>query len=112
MKRILVGILAALVCMPFHGQTDDSVVMTVNGYDVSKSEFEYFFNKNRNDEPVTKKTLTQYADLYLNFKLKVQAALDEGMDKSESFLEEFKGYRNLLAEDYAPNILNLLKSIK
>lgn len=100
MKRILVGILSAMVCMPFHGQTDDPVVMTVNGYDVSKSEFEYFFNKNRNDEPVNRKTLSQYADLYLNFKLKVQAAQDEGMDKSESFLEEYKGYRDLLAEDY------------
>lgn len=100
MRRILICILSALLCVPFQAQTDDPVVMTVNGYDVKKSEFEYFFKKNRTDEPITSKTVKQYADLYLNFKLKVQAAIDEGMDKSESFLQEYKTYRDLQAEDY------------
>lgn len=74
--------------------------MTVNGYDVTQSEFEYFFNKNNTETEVTKKTVRQYADLYLNFKLKVQAAIDEGMDKSETFLSEYKMYRDMQAEDY------------
>lgn len=100
MRRILIGIFSVLLCTPAFTQTDDPVVMRVNGYDVSKSEFEYFFKKNRTDEPVTKKTLQEYTDLYLNFKLKVQAAIDEGMDKSESFLEEYKTYRDMQAEDY------------
>lgn len=74
--------------------------MTVNGYDVTQSEFEYFFEKNNIEAKVTKKTVRQYADLYLNFKLKVQAALDEGLDKSESFLSEYKMCRDMQAEDY------------
>lgn len=74
--------------------------MTVNGYDVTQSEFEYFFEKNNIETNVTKKTVRQYADLYLNFKLKVQAALDEGLDKSESFLSEYKMCRDMQAEDY------------
>ncbi len=74
--------------------------MTVNGYDVTQSEFEYFFEKNNIETKVTKKTVRQYADLYLNFKLKVQAALDEGLDKSESFLSEYKMCRDMQAEDY------------
>ena len=98
MKRFLTGIISVLLCMPFHAQ-DDPVLMTVNGYDVKKSEFEYFFKKNNTESAVSKKVLKQYADLYLNFKLKVQAAIDEGLDKSESFLNEYKTYRDLQAEE-------------
>lgn len=99
MRRIQICILSVLFCLPFHAQ-DDPVVMTVNGYDVKKSEFEYFFKKNNTETNVTKKTIKQYADLYVNYKLKVQAAIDEGMDKSESFLSEYKMYRDMQAEEY------------
>ena len=99
MRRILFCILSVLFCMPIIAQ-NDPVVMTVNGYDVKKSEFEYFFKKNNTETKVTRKTVNQYADLYLNFKLKVQAAVDEGMDKSSSFLNEYKMYRDMQAEEY------------
>ena len=99
MRRILFCIISVLFCLPFKAQ-DDPVVMTVNGYDINKSEFEYFLNKNKNETKVTRKTVKQYADLYLVFKLKVQAAIDEGMDESESFLNEYKMYRDMQAEEY------------
>ena len=99
MRRILSCTVAGLLCMPLLAQVDP-VVMTVNGYDVTQSEFEYFFEKNNIETNVTKKTVRQYADLYLNFKLKVQAAIDEGLDKSESFISEYKMCRDMQAEDY------------
>ena len=99
MRRILSCTVAVLLAMPLLAQVDP-VVMTVNGYDVTQSEFEYFFEKNNIETNVTKKTVRQYADLYLNFKLKVQAAVDEGLDKSESFLSEYKMCRDMQAEDY------------
>ncbi len=100
MRRIVLLVFTALLSLPFYAQADDPVVMSVNGYDVKKSEFEYFFKKNNTDSVVTRKTIKQYADLYLNFKLKVQAAIDAGMDRSESFLSEYKMYRNMQAKDY------------
>ena len=100
MRRILSCLLSLYLSISLYAQTDETVVMTVNGYDVTKSEFEYFFRKNNTETKVTRKTVREYADLYLNFKLKVQAAVDEGMDKSESFLSEYKMYRDLQAEDY------------
>ena len=99
MKRILICIITVLLFIPVIAQ-DEPVVMTVNGYDVTQSEFEYFFKKNNTETTVTRKTIKRYADLYVNFKLKVQAAIDEGMDKSESFLSEYKMYRDMQAEDY------------
>lgn len=100
MKHILITLFAAFLCMPAFGQKDNPVVMTVNGNEVRLSEFEYFIKKNNADSPLDSKTIKQYADLYLNFKLKVQAAMDEGMDKSESFLSEFKTFRDIQAQDY------------
>lgn len=99
MRRILSCIVSVLLCIPSFSQ-DDVVVMTVNGYDVSKSEFEYFFEKNNLENNISKKTVREYADLYLNFKLKVQAAIDEGLDKSESFISEYRMYRDMQAEEY------------
>ena len=104
MRRIFLFVFTLLLSIPFYAQADDPVVMNVNGYDVKKSEFEYFFKKNNTDSVVTRKTVKQYADLYLNFKLKVQAAIDAGMDKSESFLNEYKMYRDLQAEDYLVDV--------
>ena len=74
--------------------------MTVGGSEIKKSEFEYFYRKNYTDDPGQKNDMNTYADLYLNFKLKVQAAIDEGIDKQKSFINEFKEYRDLQAEDY------------
>ena len=99
MKRFLFCLVSALLCMPFYAQ-DDPVVMTINGKDVTLSEFMYFYLRNNNSEPVTKKSVAEYANLYLNFKLKVEAAIDEELDKTESFINEYSGYRNQLAEEY------------
>lgn len=99
MRRILLCILSAMLCVPFYAQ-DDPVVIKVNGKDVKQSEFEYYFRKNNTETNITRKTIKQYADLYVNFKLKVQAAIDEGLDKSESFIDEYKMYRGIQAESY------------
>ena len=99
MKRILICFFSVLLSLPLFAQ-EDPVVMTVNGYDVKKTEFEYFFNKNRTETKVTRKTVKQYANLYLNFKLKVQDAMDRGMDKSETFLKEYRMYRDMQAENF------------
>lgn len=72
----------------------DPVVMTVNGVDVTRSEFEYSFNKNNADGVIDKKTVEEYADLYAIYKMKVAAAVDARLDTLTSFKNEFAVYRN------------------
>ena len=76
-------------------QTSDPVVMTVGGEPVTRSEFEYNFNKNNTDAVVDKKTVREYADLFAVYKMKVRAALDAKMDTITSFQKEFRHYRDL-----------------
>ena len=72
----------------------DPVVLTVNGVPVTRSEFEYSYNKNNGDGVIDRKTVEEYAELFINYKLKVAAALDERMDTLTSFRQEFAMYRD------------------
>ena len=73
---------------------NDPVVMRINGKDVTRSEFEYNYNKNNTDGVVDKKGLTEYVDLFINYKLKVEAALDDHLDTLSSYQQEFRQYRD------------------
>ncbi|RGK95718.1 peptidylprolyl isomerase [Prevotella disiens] len=75
-------------------QQVDPVIMTVNGQPVSRSEFEYSYNKNNSEGVIDKKTIAEYVDLFVNYKLKVQAALDAKLDTLTSFKQEFMTYRD------------------
>ncbi len=73
---------------------DDPVIMTINGQPVNRSEFEYSYNKNNSDGVIDKKTVDEYVDLFINYKLKVAAALDARLDTLVSFKNEFAQYRD------------------
>ena len=80
--------------LPLSAQQSDPVVMTINGVPVPRSEFEYSFNKNNSDGVIDKKSVDEYVDLFVNYKLKVAAALDEKLDTLTSFKQEFVMYRD------------------
>lgn len=79
---------------------EDPVIMTIDGKPVYQSEFEYIFKKNNRETEVTREALDEYIDLFVNFKLKVQAADDLGMDTIPKFMQELNGYRSQLAKPY------------
>ena len=93
MRHFILTSVLGLVATAAFAQSDP-VVMTVNGVPVTRSEFEYSYNKNNNDGVIDRKSVTEYADLYANYKMKVQAALDEHLDTLSSFKEEFALYRD------------------
>jgi peptidyl-prolyl cis-trans isomerase SurA len=68
--------------------------MTINGVPVSRSEFEYSYNKNNSEGVIDKKTVDEYVDLFINYKLKVAAAIDARLDTMTSFKKEFAQYRD------------------
>ena len=68
--------------------------MTVAGIPVPRSEFEYSYNKNNTDGVIDKKTVEEYVDLFINYKLKVLAAMDAHIDTTRAFLTEFAQYRD------------------
>ena len=88
-----------LACMLLIGsmayaQQSDPVVMKINGVPVTRSEFEYSYNKNNSEDVIDKKSVDEYVELFINYKLKVAAAYDAKMDTLKSFKKEFKMYRD------------------
>ena len=81
-------------------QVSDPVLMHVNGKEVTRSEFEYAFNKNNTNLAGEGQTVEEYLPMYIDFKLKVAEAEALGLDTLSSFREEFERDRNLLAENY------------
>jgi peptidyl-prolyl cis-trans isomerase SurA len=82
-------------------QDNDPVLMSINNEKVTKTEFLNVYKKNNiNSQVLDKKSLDEYLNLYLNFKLKVCEAKEMGLDTSKSFKTELKGYRDQLAQPY------------
>lgn len=95
MKKILFFLyLSGLACATM--AQADPVLMRIDGKPVLKSEFEYNFNKNKNEIVQGKKSAKEYLDLFISYKLKAQAAMDAKLDTAGSFRKEFYTYRNQL----------------
>ncbi|KAF5062527.1 Chaperone SurA [anaerobic digester metagenome] len=71
------------------------------GEEISRSEFLNVYMKNNvNSEVLDRKSLEEYMELYINFRLKVKEAEALGLDTVRSFKEELAGYRKQLAQPY------------
>ena len=103
-KNLIPALLFALAtCTTALAKDNDPVVMTINGQKVLRSEFEYFYNKNNDQDVAEEKTFDEYVDLFVNYKLKVQEALSRGIDTTQAYIDELAGYRKQLAEPYLYN---------
>lgn len=90
----------ALFTLTAAGNLASQTVLTVAGESVSAEDFAHIFKKNNRDSVVTPESLDEYMELFIDFKLKVKAAEDLGMDTATSFVNELAGYRKQLARPY------------
>lgn len=92
MKKTILSIVLASASLLGIAQ-EDKVLMTINGEDIMASEFLYIYEKNNQETSLEKKTMDEYLDLFVNFKLKVTEAMAQGVDTTEAFKKELAGYR-------------------
>jgi peptidyl-prolyl cis-trans isomerase SurA len=86
--------------LAFSQNNNDAVFLTIGKQNISTSDFERIYNKNNSISSTDKQTVEEYLPMFINFKLKVQAAIDAGYDTLTSFKTELKGYRDQLAKSY------------
>ncbi len=105
MKKFLFVMAATLSASSFiHAQS----LFTYGNKQVSKQEFLAAFNKNPTPGEERKKALDEYLNLYVNYKLKVQAAYDEKLNTQQSFVLESNNFKRQIAE----NIVNEEAGVK
>lgn len=90
MKKTILFVAAAAMSLSLWAEKP---LMIINGKEVSAEEFLYIYEKNNQAGAVDPKTMDEYLDMFINFKLKVAEAESQGIDTTESFKKELKGYR-------------------
>lgn len=89
----------------------DPVIMTVNGVDVPKSEFEYLYHKN-SQQQLAPQPIDEYVDMFVNYRLKVADACAAGIDTTAAFRQEMAQYRHDLAAPYMADSVFLNSLVK
>jgi peptidyl-prolyl cis-trans isomerase SurA len=108
MKRILLAFISFSIWANSNAQT----VFTYGKNAVPKEEFLRAFNKNPTTASDRKKALREYLDLYINFKLKVQAAYDAGLDKDQTQQYELQNFRKQIADNIINDQANMKALVK
>lgn len=100
-KSIALSIASFTFQFSFAQTNNDAILMTVGNTKVTVAEFENVYHKNNSKEAAADtKSLSDYVDLFVNFKLKVKEAEEMGLDTAKSFKDELNGYRKQLAQPY------------
>lgn len=84
----------------------DPVVMTINGEDVPKSEFEYLYHKN-SQQQIEAQPLEEYVGMFELYKMKVADAKAAGIDTTADFRSDMVKYRRDLALPYVADSVYL-----
>ena len=91
--------LAVLTSAPAFA-ANDPVVMKIDGKEVQASEFFYIYDKYHTNSQSESTSVKDYVPMFVDFKLKIEAALDQELDTLPSFKKELDGYRKQLEKQY------------
>ena len=88
------------------------LLFSVSESPVFVDEFIYLYTKNHQNqqEDFTEEKISEYLNLYINFKLKVLEAKRRGMDTTTAFIKEYNSYKEELRKPYLPET-NLTDSL-
>ncbi len=103
MKQFIITILLFTITFSasFAQENNSKTLLSIDDKNFSLEEFMYVYNKNNGgNTKIDDKSLEEYLDLYINFRLKVKEAEDRGMDTGDIFIRELQGYRTQLAKPY------------
>jgi len=102
MIKKFVLILLLIAILPIVAQNKkDKVLLTIEGQSIYSSEFLRVYNKNKDVvSEENKKNITEYLDLFVNYKLKLKEARDLKLDTVKSYLSEFNKYKEQLIEPF------------
>ena len=73
---------------------DKEVLMTIGDEKITVKEFtDVYYKNNLKSEVIEKKSVDDYLDLFVNFRMKVMEAEAQKLDTSKKFQRELAGYR-------------------
>ena len=101
MKQLFFGVLLTLSLASYAQSSKKEVLFTIDDKPYCTDEFSRVYNKNLDlvkDE--SQKDLTQYLELFIGYKLKVNKANKLGLQNGEAYKNELGTYRTQLSKNY------------
>lgn len=99
-KQIRKASLCGIFLIALSANLFSQILFSYGKRQVSKQEFLNAFNKNLPDTADRNKVLNNYLNLYINYKLKVQAAYDEKLDETDSYRLERLNFKKQITEGF------------
>ena len=97
----LASLLVPTVYLNAQSKLDKKVLMTIGNEPVTVKEFtDVYYKNNLKGEVIEKKSVDEYLDLFVNFRMKVMDAEAQQLDTSAKFKQELAGYRKQLAKPF------------
>ncbi len=103
MLKIYILIVISLIHSSFlESSAQNQVLFTIDDNEVTTSEFKYIYEKNNFDgrADYSEKSLREYLDLYIKFKLKIKEAEALGLHNDPKLKDEYDTYVNQLYNSY------------
>jgi peptidyl-prolyl cis-trans isomerase SurA len=95
---ILTGLILLSLTV-FAQKGSNQTILTIRDYQFPEGEFWHIYNKNKDLSSFTE-TPEQFAERFINYKLKVVDAIYQKMDTTASFVSEYGQYAEELAASY------------
>ena len=113
MRNYLLCLFIFLTSTIVYSQKDIDVLLEINNESISIGEFKQVYLKNRELlQDNSKKDPAAYLELFIPYKLKVQEAYKQQLDKKESYVDEFLGYKKQLAKTFLTDVTLTDKMVK
>ena len=98
---VLASLLMPMLCANAQSKLDKQVLMTIGDKPVTVKEFsDVYYKNNLKSEVIERKSVDDYLDLFVTFRMKVMEAEAQQLDTSAKFKKELAGYRKQLAKPF------------
>jgi peptidyl-prolyl cis-trans isomerase SurA len=108
MKYVVLIFLMLVYSKSFFGQT----LVRYGNQTISRSEFLKAYSKNNVKVRPTEKAYRDYLDLYIRYRLKVQAALDMKLDTLPGQITELQNFKTQIVDQYTNDESSLNKMVR
>ena len=108
MKNVFLIFLLTCCSYSFYGQT----LVSYGKQTISRQEFLTAFRKNNTHTKATEKAYRDYLNLYIRYKLKVQAARDLKLDTLAGQITELKNFKSQIVDQYINDEISLNQMAK
>jgi peptidyl-prolyl cis-trans isomerase SurA len=96
MKNVVLILIILIFCNNIFGQN----LASYGNHVIKKEEFLNAFRKNNNKVAATEKAYRDYLNLYIRYRLKVQAAYDLGLDTLPGQITELQNFKSQVVDQY------------